>query len=66
MTKRINISMEFSQLAELEKIGVQNLSQYIRKLIKRDLDNLERFISQLREKGFTETEIEKAIERMVN
>ena len=65
MTKRINISMEYSQIKELEKIGVQNLSAYIRKLIKRDLDHLEHFIKQLQEKGFTESEIEKAIERMV-
>lgn len=65
MTKRINISMEYSQIKELEKIGVQNLSAYIRKLIKRDLEHLERFIKQLEEKGFSKSDIEKAIERMV-
>lgn len=66
MTKRVNISMEFSQIKELEKMGVSNLSAYIRKLIKKDLENLERFIKQLKEKGFSDSDIEKAIERMVN
>lgn len=66
MTKRVNISMEYSQIKELEEIGVSNLSAYIRKLIKRDLETLQRFIKQLEEKGFSDYEIEKAIERMVN
>lgn len=66
MTKRINISMEFSQIKELEKIGVSNLSAYIRKLIKKDLEQLERFVKQLKDKGFSDYDIEKAIERMVN
>jgi microsomal dipeptidase-like Zn-dependent dipeptidase len=58
--------MEFSQIKELEKIGVSNLSAYIRKLIKKDLENLERFIKQLKEKGFSDSDIEKVIERVVN
>lgn len=66
MTKRVNISMEFSQIKELEEMGVSNLSAYIRKLIKRDLENLQRFIKQLEDKGFSDYDIEKAIERMVN
>lgn len=66
MTKRVNISMEISQLKDLEKIGVSNLSKYIRRLIDKDIKILERFIEQLKEKGFDDYEIEQAIERMVN
>lgn len=66
MTKRINISMEFSQIKALEEIGVSNLSAYIRRLIKKDLELIEKFKQQLEEKGFSESDIEKYIERLVN
>ena len=66
MTKRINISMEFSQIKALEELGVSNLSAYLRRLIKKDLEVIEKFKRQLEEKGFSDSDIERYIERLVN